>query len=97
MKKIEWGQRKRGGGRLFNLEPYSMIMLMIISTHTKKNGNANVEPNFDGFRLNEVAHIKIKYLFNYYCTFHKSINFFNPWGSSPNIIFLLYPQCGVAI
>jgi hypothetical protein len=53
---------------------------MIINTHTNKNANANVEPNFDGFILNEVAHTKIKYLFNYYCTFHKSIIFVNPWG-----------------
>ncbi len=94
MKKIEWGQKK-GGWALFSLEPCSMIM--IINTHTNKNGNANIEPNFDGFRLNEVAHIKIKYLFNYYCTFHKSIKNLNPWGSSPNIIFLLYPQCEVAV
>jgi hypothetical protein len=63
-----------GAGGLFNLKPCSTITLMIINTHTNKNGNANVEPNFDGFILNEVAHIKIKYLFNYYCTFHKSIN-----------------------
>ncbi len=57
------GAKEKWGGGLFSLEPCSMITFMIINTHTNKN--ENVKPNFDGFILNEVAHIKITYLFNY--------------------------------
>jgi hypothetical protein len=78
---MESYERNRMGAKeTFSLEPCSMITFMIINTHTNKNGNGIVKLNFDGFRLNEVAHIKIKYLFYYYYTFHKSINFLQFMG-----------------